>query len=97
MFQQVGGLLTGALKRGHISDQTEAAQVLHTVSEWLVEQWGREIVDMVRPLYIKRKTIVLATVNASFATEIRYRQRLLLERLAERHGRGVVESVMVEL
>jgi hypothetical protein len=97
MFEPVGGLLTGALKRGHISDKTTAAQILHTVGEWLVEQWGQEVSDIVHPAYVKNKTVVIATINASFATEIRYRQRLLLERIDERHGRGVIEAIQVEL
>ncbi|MFA6198188.1 MAG: DciA family protein [Patescibacteria group bacterium] len=97
MFQRIGGLLTGSLARARITDQAKSAQVMETVSEWLIEQWGREIADIVKPLYVKKKTLILATVNASFASEIRYRQRLLLERISQKHGAGVVESVMVEL
>jgi hypothetical protein len=97
MFEQVGGLISSALNRAKITDKTKSAQVMQTISEWLIEQWGQEITAIARPIYIKKKTAVIAVVNASFANELRHRQRLLIERLAERYGRDVVVSVHVEM
>lgn len=64
-------------------------------SEW-DELAGAPWAGRSKPLFIKGKTLVVEAVSPSMVAFLRYAESSLLERLAERFGEGVIESVDIK-
>lgn len=50
-----------------------------------------------KPLYIRAKTLVVEAASASMVAFLRYGESSLLERLTERFGNGVIDSIDIAL
>lgn len=50
-----------------------------------------------RPLYIRSRTLVVEASSASMVAFLRYGEASLLERLGERFGNGVIETIDIEV
>ncbi|HUG31541.1 MAG TPA: DUF721 domain-containing protein [Acidimicrobiia bacterium] len=50
-----------------------------------------------KPLYIRTKTLVVEASSASMVAFLRYGESSLLERLTERLGTGVIDSIDITL
>lgn len=50
-----------------------------------------------RPLYIRSRTLVVEASSASMVAFLRYGEASLLERLGERFGDGVIETIDIEV
>lgn len=50
-----------------------------------------------KPLYIRTKTLVVEASSASMVAFLRYGESSLLERLTERFGTGVIDSIDITL
>jgi predicted nucleic acid-binding Zn ribbon protein len=49
-----------------------------------------------KPLYVKSKTLVVEAASASMVAFLRYGESSLLERLKERFGDGVIETIDIK-
>lgn len=49
-----------------------------------------------KPLYVRGKTLVVEAASASMIAFLRYGESALLERLSERFGEGVIETIDIK-
>ncbi|HUG08761.1 MAG TPA: DUF721 domain-containing protein [Acidimicrobiia bacterium] len=50
-----------------------------------------------KPLYVRSKTLVVEASSASMVAFLRYGESSLLERLRERFGEGVIETIDIKV
>ena len=96
-FEAAASLLASAIRRARIDRQVEAAGVLKTTSEWLEEQWGEIGKTQALPLKLEGGVLVIRTLNAGMASEIRLCAQRLLTRIKERHSHTEVREIRVGL
>jgi len=80
-------------KNSPFMQQVRAAMVLERVKEFLAKEFGESALGRVRPMYVRDKTINIASLSSVLAQEIRYREQKLIESINKEFGRGTVERI----
>lgn len=76
-----------------IGQQVEASAILERFTQICQEIWGKDITEKMRPLYLKNRTITIASVSSSLAQEIKLREREILGKINKEFGPETAERI----
>lgn len=93
MFVRIKGLLKRSLKKLGIEKQVEAARVLEIFNQLAEEEFGSQIRNQVKPLYLKNKVLTVSVKNSVLASEFQLRQKQIIEKINQRFQKTVVSKL----
>lgn len=94
-FVPIGGLVNRSLKRVGVHHQVQTALAIERASKAMTLLLGDEVCEYLRPLYIQRKTLNIASLNASAATYVGRVQTELLEYVNQGLPYPIVERIRI--
>ena len=86
-------LLPKAVNKAGIGPAVEAAVICEQFAEVVKETFGAAWQQNCKPLYVKNRTITVACLNNVVAQEIKLPEKTLLEALAAKLKKKVVERI----
>lgn len=94
MFTPLAHTLKDAMSdRRAILRQVGAAETVEAAERALIECLGKEVASLIKPLYVKNRTLTLSCTSAAAAQEVRLAQTRLLEKTNEIMGRKEVDRI----
>ncbi|MDD5567465.1 MAG: DciA family protein, partial [Patescibacteria group bacterium] len=79
-------LWASSLGRAKIKQQVEAAHVLLYSEGLLKEEFGNKAQRLTKPIALKNKQLVIASMSSIMASEIRLRSRMFIKKINQRYG-----------
>ncbi len=93
MFRDIGSLLPKSIKRAGLARQIKAAQVLKIYEEIVRQYLPDSLASKLKPLYVRDKTLTVASLSSVIAQEMRFKERELLEKINGALGAEVIEKI----
>lgn len=91
--QSIDELLDELLQALGVARPVDVAQLVEKWAELAGEPWG----DRSRPVLLKDGELLVEVTDGTAATLLKYRQSDLVERLGDKLGRGLVNTVRVRI
>lgn len=95
MFLKIGTLLDPSMKRAGIKKSVETARALKRAEDILKALHGDEIVDSVRPVYIRYKTLTFACIDSAQSATVGPDEKEILEYVNKGFPYKVVERLCI--
>ncbi|HLD22262.1 MAG TPA: DciA family protein [Patescibacteria group bacterium] len=94
MFQKIHrSFFQKNLKRAGIYGQVEAYKHLHIVEQVLHERFGEGATLHAKPIYIKKRTVMIEIAHPAVGEEIRLQEESLISEINNRIGRSEILRV----
>jgi hypothetical protein len=93
MFKDIKTLLPRSVKRAGISRKLQTAGILHIFRQEAEKILQGDLTDQVKPLYMKRGVLVVATLSSLAAKKLQENEKKLLRRLNRAGGEEAVEKI----
>lgn len=92
-MQDLKSLLNKSIQRAGITRQVDAVRVVEIAGEIIEELFSADIVSQVRPIYVKNKTLAIASLSSIASQEIRFREKEIIDMINERLGLEAVSKI----
>jgi len=86
-FTPLGNTLNDILK------QIESSEVIETAKKVLDDFFGEKLIDAVKPLFLKNRTLTVSCTSGAVAQEIRLNQIDIVEKINEKLGKKEIDRI----
>ncbi|TAN58140.1 DUF721 domain-containing protein [Patescibacteria group bacterium] len=93
MFVKISDLLNKNIKKSGASEQVSAIDVLNEFNRIIEDRYAKDLKDRVKPLYIKNKTLTVSCDNQTTASELKLRERKIIQELNKGKKEPPVQTI----
>jgi len=93
MLHPLKNLLSRSLARSPLGRQVRIAMILEGFAKIVEELYGEAGKKRIKPLYLKDKTLTVATLSSVLAQELKLKESVILGKINAKFGQGVVENI----
>lgn len=86
-------LLEGALKRAGIVHKIAAFQVLEECQSIILEWWGRQAFERIKPKHIKRGVLTIEVKDSIFLVELKLKEKEIINRINKKIKKTVIKGL----
>ncbi len=80
-------------QKGDVAKGVEAANIVETADKVLGEVFDDEVKSMMKPLYIKNRTLTISCSSSTVAQELKLNEPQILGKLEEALGEKLVDRI----
>lgn len=92
-MQDLGSLLNKSIQRAGITRQVGAVQVIKIAEEVLSEKMPANLASQVRPVYLRHKTLYIASLASIASQELQFIQDDVIYEINKRICNNAVEKI----
>ncbi len=96
-LEPLKNVISKYLQKKGLHRQVEIALALEEFVKIARQIWPEEIVEQMRPAYIKDGFLYVAVLNSVLGQEIKIRETLLVSELKRRLGKNIIKGIKVIL
>lgn len=93
MFIKISDLLRKSVKKSGAGDQVEAIDVLKRFNQIIETQYSDKLKDKVKPLYLKNKTLTVSCESQTIASELKLRERKIIQQINSGQKNNLVQTI----
>ncbi|MBF8280560.1 MAG: hypothetical protein HW383_333 [Candidatus Magasanikbacteria bacterium] len=92
-MQTIKHIISGVPARVGIDKQLEAARVIEITAKILTDIFGAEKAKSMKPLYLKNRTITIATLSPAVAQDLKLKEKQIVGELNKAFPDAKVERI----
>ena len=93
-FIDLKNLLPQSLTRNRIKPQIEATNVLVECKKLIEQVWGKEVVQLVEPKYVKERTLYLHCNSSTAANALSLAKKKIVEEVNKSCGEELIKDIV---
>ncbi|PIS42810.1 MAG: hypothetical protein COT24_01620 [Candidatus Kerfeldbacteria bacterium CG08_land_8_20_14_0_20_40_16] len=96
-IQKIGNLLEGAIKRAGIQQKLTAAQIIQDFKNIAVETWGRQVLERVKPRYLRGGVLTIQVKDSVYAAELKLKEKKIVKIINSKYNKAAIKSLRFQI
>ncbi|MBI4262249.1 DUF721 domain-containing protein [Candidatus Uhrbacteria bacterium] len=92
-FTPIKSILPGSADRSGMKDEIEAQLVLDSFLVAVRRELGDRVADKLKPLYVKNGTLTVSCLSSVLASELKLKEKRIIERVNTLQKKDVVQRL----